>query len=121
MHAVAGRGAGHGVEAGQGSSIEFQGVETGIDRDGRVLEVVAELRAFVGERGDIAPRSSLAEAVNAQTQSAPLAADKPSVLEIVARGKVAASGGAAAEGQKVAVRVRALVRSRVAAKAGLPT
>jgi len=110
MHAVAGRGGRLRVEC-QGRSkrrgIEFQGVETGIDRDGRSREVVAELRAFIRERAGIAPRSDWAEI--AETRSAALAADKPSVVEIIARGKIVPCGsGAAAEGQQIAIRIRAI-------------
>jgi hypothetical protein len=57
----------------------------------------------------------VAEAVHAQTQSAALAADKPAVRKIVARGKAAAS--ATVKARKGAVRVRALVGGQAAAEA----
>src|ERR1700730_7533155 len=100
MRAIAGHCAGDGVEAGKrttDASIVFQAVETGIDRDGRAIEVVAELHAVAGERGDIAPASTLTKAVHAQPHSAAFAADKPAVRKIVARGKAAASDVAAVE------------------------
>jgi len=117
MRAIAGQCAGRGVEVGKRAAdagIVFQGVEAGIDRDGRAREVVTELHAFVGERWCFAEYSGLTEAVHAQTQSAAFAADKPAVRKIVARGKAAAS--ATIKGRKSAVRVRALVGGQVAAE-----
>src|SRR5882757_7420783 len=117
MRAIARQCAGRGVEVGKrapDSGIVFQGVEAGIDRDGRALEVVTELHAFVGERWCFAECSGLAEAVHAQTQSAAFAADKPAVREMVARGKTAAS--ATVKARKSTVRVRALVGGRTAAE-----
>src|SRR5260370_516906 len=109
MRAVAGQCAGGGVKGSKrapDAGIVFQGVETGIDRDGCVLEVVAELHAFVIKRA--AERCILVEAVHAQTHAAALAADEPAVRKVVARvGKAAASGAAAVKARKVAVGVRA--------------
>jgi hypothetical protein len=47
MGTIAGHRRGRGVEGKRAAdaAVVFQGVETGIDRDGRVLEVVAELTA----------------------------------------------------------------------------
>src|SRR5262245_48648527 len=98
MRAIAGLCAGHVVEGGKRASdagIIFQGIETGIDGDG-VLELVAELRALVLKRADIAERSKLVDAIHAQPHGAAFAADKPAARKIVARiGKAAASGVAA--------------------------
>src|ERR1700694_5410024 len=102
MPAIAGQRAGRGIEGSKrvtDAGIVFQGIETGIDREGRsarALEVVAELHALVSERGDMPDRSILIVAAHAQTHAAALAADKPAVRKIVARiGKAAASGVAA--------------------------
>src|ERR1700732_1217091 len=117
MRAIAGQCAGRGVEVGKRATdagIVFQGVEAGIDRDGRAREVITELHAFVGERWCCAECSGLAEAVHAQTQSAAFAADEPAVRKIVARGKGAAS--ATVKDRTSAVRVQALVGVQAAAE-----
>src|ERR1019366_2645283 len=109
--AIAGQGSGHVVERGKRTAdagVIFQGVETGIERDGqsaRIPEVVAELHAFVTQ---IAERGILGDAVHAQAHAqahaAAFAADKPAVGKIVARiGKAPASDVAAAKARKVAV------------------
>src|SRR5258708_30012345 len=111
MRAIAGQSAGRGVEGRKRAAdagIIFQGVETGIDRDGQpargILEVVAELHALVRKRA--AERAILLEAVRAQTQAAAFAADKPAVRKIVAlRGKAEASGVPAVKARKVAISV----------------
>jgi hypothetical protein len=95
MRAIAWHRAGRGVEGRERTAdagIVFQGVETGIDREGpaHVLEVVAELHALVRKRAGIAERSSLIDAVHAQTHAAAFAADKPAVRKIVAPPGVAA-------------------------------
>src|SRR6202171_2283889 len=112
MRAIARQCAGHGVEGGKRASDAgaiFQGVETGIDREGCVLEVVAELHALVIQRAKIAERSIPVDAVHAQTHAAAFVADKPAVRKIVAhRGKDAASGVTAVKARKVTVSVRAL-------------
>src|SRR6476660_4804205 len=125
MRAIAGQCAGRGVERGKraaNAGIIFQGVETGIDREGqpaRVFEVVAELHAFVIKRAEIAERIPV-DAAHAQTPAA-FAADKPAVRKIVARiGKAAASGVTAVKARKVAVSVRALADGWVAAQADGP-
>src|SRR5258708_36962254 len=127
MRAIARQRAGHGVEGGKGTTdaeIIFQGVETGIDREGwpaRVLEVVAELHALVIKRADIAERSVLVDAVHAQTHAAAFAADKPAVRKIVAHiGKVAASGATAVKARQCAVSVRALADGWIATEADGP-
>src|SRR5580765_6650852 len=124
MGAIAWQGAGCGVEGSKratDASIIFQGVEPGIDREGGVLEVVAELHALVIKRADIAERSILVDTVHAQTHAAAFAADKPAVRKIVARiGKAAASGVTAVKARKVAVSVRALADGWVAAQADGP-
>src|SRR6266481_7968217 len=120
MRAIAWQCAGHGVEGGKRAAdagVIFQGVETGIDREGqpaRVFEVVAELHALVIKRGDIAERSILVDAVHAQTHAAAFAADKPAVRKIGAHIGKAASGVTAV---KVAVSVRALADSWIAPEA----
>src|ERR1700730_12174234 len=112
MRAIAWQCAGHGVEGRKrvtDAGVIFQGVETGIDREGCVLEVVAELHALVIKRAEIAERSIPVDAVHTQTHAATFAADKPAVRKIVAhRGKAAASGVTAVKARKVAVSVRAL-------------
>src|ERR1700730_13557698 len=128
MPAIASQCAGgRGVEGSKrvtDAGIVFQGIETGIDREGRparVLEVVAELHALVSERSDIAERSILIGAAHTQTHAAAFAADKPAVRKIVAHiGKAAASGVTAVKARKVAVSVRALVAGQIAAEADGP-
>jgi hypothetical protein len=105
------------------ADIIFQGVETGIERDGqaataRTLKVVAELHALVTKRADIAEPVGLADAGHAQTQAAAFAADKPAVREIVAR--AAASGVTAAKARKVAVAVPAQAEAWIATEADGP-
>src|SRR6267378_8605413 len=124
MRAIAGQRAGHGIEGGKratDAAAIFQGVETAKDREGqpaRVLEVVAELHAFII---DIAERASLVDAVHAQTHAAAFAADKPAVREIVAHiGKAAASGITAVKARKVAVSVRVLAGGWIATEADGP-
>src|ERR1700730_8938409 len=125
MRAVAGQCAGHGVEGGKRATdagTVFQGVEAGIDRErqpARVFEVVAELHALVIKRA--AERSTLVDAVHAQTHAAAFAPDKPAVRKIVAHsGKAAASGVTAVKARKVAVRVRPLADGRIAPEADGP-
>src|SRR6266851_110894 len=127
MRAIAGQCAGRSVEGGKRATdagIIFQGVETGIDREGqpaRVLEVVAELHALVIKRADIAERSILVDAVHAQTHAAAFAADKPAVRKTVAHiGKAAASGVTAVKARKVAVSVRVLAGGQIATEADGP-
>src|SRR6202023_2995700 len=124
MRAIDGQCAGHGVEGGKRATdagIIFQGVETGIDREGQptpVFEVVAELHAFGIERAEVAKSCILVDAAHAQTHAAAFAADKPAVRKIVAHiGKAAASGVAAVKAQKVAVSVRALADGYIATDA----
>src|SRR6266849_8882018 len=116
MRAIAGQCAGRGVEGGKRATdagIIFQGVETGIDREGRVLEGVAELHAFVIKRANIAERCILVDAVHAQTHAA--------YRKIVAHiGKAAASGVTAVKARKVAVSVRALADGYIATEADGP-
>src|SRR5260370_30244315 len=126
MHAIAGQCAGRGVEGGKRATdggIIFQGVETGIDREGlaaRVLEVVAELHAFVIKRAEIAERAIPVDAAHAESPAA-FAADKPAVGKIVARiGKAGASGVTAVKARKVAVSVRALAGGQIATEAEGP-
>src|SRR6266481_6955008 len=97
MRAIAWQCAGHGVEGGKRATdagVIFQGVETGIDRDGqptRAFEVVTELHAFAIERAEIAKSCIPVDAAHAQTHAAAFAADKPAVRKIVAHiGKAAA-------------------------------
>src|ERR1700724_4900667 len=100
MRAIAWPGAGHGVEGRKrvtDAGVIFQGVETGIDREGCVLEVVAELHALVIKRAEIAERSIPVDAAHAQTHAAAFAADKPAVRKIVAHRGKAGSGVTAAE------------------------
>src|SRR6476620_11828093 len=110
MRAIAWQCAGHAVEGGKGATVAgriFHCVETGIDRERRVLEVVAELHALVIERSEIAERSDLVEAV--QTDAAAFGSDKPAVRKIVAHmGSAAGPGVTAVKARKVAVSVRAL-------------
>src|SRR3981189_2957467 len=116
MRAIAGQCAGRGVEGGKRATdagIIFQGVETGIDREGRVLEGVAELHAFVIKRANIAERSILVDAVHAQTH----AAYRKIVVHI---GKAAAAGVTAVKARKVAVSVRALAGGQIATEADGP-
>src|SRR6202165_2085067 len=127
MPAIASQCAGRGVEGSKrvtDAGVVFQGIETGIDREGRparVLEVVAELHALVSERADIAERSILIGAAHAQTHAAAFAADKPAVRKIVAHiGKAAASGVTAVKARKVAVSVQTLAGGRIAAEAEGP-
>src|SRR6202158_5683144 len=115
MPAIASQCAGRGVEGSKrvtDAGVVFQGIETGIDREGRparALEVVAELHALERGGADIAERSILIGAAHAQTHAAAFAADKPAVRKIVAhRGKAAASGVTAVKARKVAGSVRAL-------------
>src|SRR6266851_10161726 len=120
MRAIAWQCTGRAVEGGKRATdagIIFQGVETGIDREGCVLEVVAE----VIKRADIAERSIPVDAVHAQTHAAAFAADKPAVRKIVAHiGKAAASGVTAVKARKVAVSVRALADGQIATEADGP-
>src|ERR1700730_2829752 len=124
MRAIAWQCAGHGVEGRKRAAdagVVFQRVETGIDREGCVLEVVAELHALVIKRVEIAKRSIPVDAVHAQTHAAAFAADKPAVRKIVAhRGKAAASGVTAVKARKVAVRVRTLADGWIAREADGP-
>src|SRR5258706_2768215 len=114
MGVIAWQCAGDAVEGGKRAAdagVIFQGVETGIDREGqpaRVFEVVAELHALVIKRGDIAERSVLVDAVHPRTHAATLGADKPAVRKIVAHIGNAALGVTAVKARKVAVSVRAL-------------
>src|SRR5258708_20947232 len=106
MRAIAGQRAGRGVEGAERATdagIEFKGVETGIDRDGRprVLEAVAELHAFGSERAEIAKSRILSDA--AQADAAAFAADKPAVRKIVAQIGRATAGIAVVKARKVAV------------------
>src|SRR6266481_5631884 len=125
MRAIAGQRAGRGVEGGKRAtdgSIIFQGVETGIDREGqptRVFEAVAELHAFGIERAEIAKSCIPVDA--AQAHAAAFAADKPAVRKIVAHiGKAAASRVTAVKARKVAVSVRALAGGWIATEADGP-
>src|SRR5215475_6090803 len=114
MGAIARHGGRRGVEGCQSATeaIVLQGVEASIDRDGSVLEVVAELHAFTIERAE---RSGLVDAAHVQTHSAALAADKQPVGKIVARvGKVLAKA------RKVAVDVRTFAGGRIAGEAERP-
>src|ERR1700737_613016 len=127
MRSIAGQCAGRGVEGGKRATdagIIFQGVETRIDRDGQptgVLEVIAELYAFVIERTDIAESSILVDAVHAQTHAATFGADEPAVRKIVAHmGKAAASGAAAVKARKIAVSVRARADGQIVTEADGP-
>src|SRR6188768_3153192 len=114
MRAKAGHRSGHGVEGRKNAAnagIVFQRVEAGIERDGCVLEVVAELHAFGIERAE---RAGLVEA--AQAHGAAFIADKPAVRKIVARrGK--AAGVAAAKAGKNAVGIGTLAGIQIAAEA----
>src|SRR5450631_458532 len=124
MRAIARQCAGHGVEGGKrvtDAGVIFQGVEPGIDREGCVLEVVAELHALVIKRAEITERSIQVDAVHAQTHAAAFAADKPAVRKIVAHiGKAAASGVTALKARKVAVSVRVLADGQIATEADRP-
>src|ERR1700736_1395970 len=125
MPAIASQCAGgRGVEGSKrvtDAGVVFQGIETGIDREGRpprALEVVAELHALVSERADIAERSILIGAAHAQTHAAAFAADKPAVRKIVAHiGKAAAWGVTADKARKVAVSVQTLDAGQIATEA----
>src|SRR4051794_15887346 len=115
LRAIAGQRAGRGVKGSKratGAGIVFQCVETGINRDRRVLEVVAELCAFGRKRAEVAERSKPAKAVHAH--AAACAAEKPAVRKIVAR----LGNTAAVKARKVAVSDRALVDG--ATEAGRP-
>src|SRR3979490_829271 len=98
--AVAG-GAGHRIEGADGitdAGTEFQGVKAAIEGDGqsaRVLEAVAELRAFGVKPAEIAKSRALLHA--AQADAASLAADKPAVGKIVTRLESTAADIAAAK------------------------
>src|ERR1700730_823666 len=123
MRAIAWQCAGHGVEGRKRAAdagVKFQRVETGIDREGCVLEIVAELHALVIKRAEIAERSIPVDAAHAQTHAAAFAADKPAVRKIVAHRGKAASGVTAVEARKVAVSVGALADRWIATEAGGP-
>jgi hypothetical protein len=68
----------------------------------------------------VAERASLVDAVDAETQSAGSAADKPAVRKIIAHIGKAARGVAAVEACKAAVNIRALAHGQVAVEADGP-
>src|SRR5579872_4927077 len=117
---------GVGVQSGKGTAERiavFQCAEAGIDGDRHVeiLEIVADLRAFIGETGHAAPRCA-AETV--QRRAAAFAADKPAVRQVVARGEAAACGDRVAikrhQARQAGVAVRALARAETTAEATWP-
>src|SRR6266481_2230007 len=105
MRTIAGHRAGHGVEGRKSATdagIVFQRVDAGIERDGRVLELVAKLHAFGIARAE---RASLVDA--AQAHATAFIADKPAVRKIGARrGKAPAVS--ATKAPKIAIGVRTL-------------
>ena len=123
--AIAGQRTAHRVEGSKGATdarLIFQGVETGIDREGqpaRVLKVIAELYAFVIGRADIAKRFIPVDAVHAQTHAAAFAADKPAVRKFVAHIATASGGTAIKDAYERWIRAaRALLRWRAEDLAG---
>jgi hypothetical protein len=131
IQAVAGRVAGgHRVECrkrvADAGAIVLDGVKSGIDRDRCALEIVTGLRAFIREGGAVAEADGRGEIAQAPTQIAALAADKPAILEIVARGKVAEGvigvrirrQRAAETGRRGPIRHRLRVRRRTEANRG---
>src|ERR1700741_3157348 len=115
MGAIAGDRAGRGIiEGGTQSRTEagiiLQATEPAVDCDGRVLEVVAELRTFVTE---IAERGTRGDAARSKSHAA-FSADKPTVRKIVARSGEGSASVTELKAREVAISVCVLAGRRAA-------